>query len=152
MPSPSPRSHRPTRANNPSARYSASRGTLSGKIIAIVAVLFAIAAIVVAVQYMQKLNNGTVDGTVTGFERVDENHIDTSIDITRENVEEDSYCIVTAMNFDAVEVGRREVFIPAGGDRTTRIRTTITTRDIPVAVDLYGCATTIPSYLTGEDS
>ncbi|WP_151548867.1 MULTISPECIES: DUF4307 domain-containing protein [Corynebacterium] len=149
MPSPTSQSH--NQSTEPTATYDSKRGTISGKIIAVGAVIFAIVTVIVIVQYSQKLQAGSVDGQITKFERVEDNMIAATVDITRDDVDKPAYCIVTAMNYDAVEVGRREIYIPSGGEHTTRHNTTITTRDIPVVADIYGCSNTIPDYLKGED-
>ncbi|WKD61553.1 hypothetical protein CCICO_07665 [Corynebacterium ciconiae DSM 44920] len=147
---PTPTSQPRNRSTEPTATYDSDRGTISGKLIAVGAVIFAIVAVVVIVQYFNKLQAGSVDGQVTKYERVEDNLITATVDITRDDVDKPAYCIVTAMNYDAVEVGRREIYIPAGGERTTRHDTSITTRDIPVVADLYGCSNTIPDYLKGD--
>ncbi|WJZ02185.1 DUF4307 domain-containing protein [Corynebacterium freiburgense] len=124
------------------------KGTLSGKIIAIGAVIFAVVAVVVIVQYFQKINGATVTASQAGFERIDDRTLKISVDVTRKNIDEPSYCIVTALNYDKAEVGRREFRIEPGGNQTERFQVNIPTRDLPVAGTVYGCHTNVPSYLT----
>lgn len=70
-----------------------------------------------------------------------------TLDVTREKPELDSYCIIYALNYDVAEVGRRDVFIPGGGEKTVRMDVPISTREMAVAGDVYGCSTEIPELL-----
>ncbi|MDO5076407.1 DUF4307 domain-containing protein [Corynebacterium sp.] len=125
-----------------------TKGNVSGKIIAVGSVIFVILAIIVAFQYFQKTNSATVSATQSGFERIDDNTLRISVDVTRKNTDEATYCIVTALNYDKAEVGRREFRIEPGGDRTERFQVEIPTRDVPVAGTVYGCHNNVPAYLT----
>jgi len=85
--------------------------------------------------------------TTTGFSRIDDRTLTVSVDVTRDNVEISSYCIITALNYGKAEVGRREFLIEPGGDRTKRFSVDIPTRDVAVAGTVYGCSDNPPSYL-----
>ena len=123
----------PTPTPSPSARYNAAPGkgsAIVGKLIAVGAVVFVVLAGIVIYQYYQKVTSATV-----------------SVDVTRDNVEIPSYCIITALNYGKAEVGRREFLIEPGGDRTKRFSVDIPTRDVAVAGTVYGCSDNPPSYL-----
>jgi len=75
-----------------------------------------------------------------------------SLDVTRDDAAQPAYCIVTAMNYDKTEVGRREAILAAGGDATQRLTVKIPTREQAVAADVYGCSTIFPSYLDDSTS
>ncbi|MCK7675775.1 DUF4307 domain-containing protein [Corynebacterium pygosceleis] len=147
------RSHRPPL---PSDRYAVtadgSRGNLSGRIIAIGSVLFLVAAVVVTVQYFQKTAAATVSATTSGFERTeDESTLRMFVDVTRKNTDTDSYCVIQALDYDKIEVGRREFLIPPGGESTERYTVEIPTRGLPVAGKVYGCHEKVPAYLTESE-
>ncbi|MDO4685849.1 MAG: DUF4307 domain-containing protein [Corynebacterium sp.] len=124
------------------------KGTLSGKIIAVGAVIFALVAVVVIFQYFQKVQGATVTASQAGFERIDDRTLRLSVDVTRKNTDVAAYCIVTALNYDKAEVGRREFRIEPGGNPTERFQIDIPTRDLPVAGTIYGCHDNVPPHLT----
>lgn len=135
----------------PTARYDSSeRRGVVGPIIAIGAVLFVIALGVVVFQYFQKVNAVTVSATTAGFEQVENNTLRVNVDVSRDNIDVPSYCIVTAMNYDKAEVGRREFVIEPGGAKTQRMQIDIPSRDVPVAAKIYGCSDKLPAHLTGK--
>ena len=136
----------PTPTSSPSARYNAAPGkgsAIVGKLIAVGAVVFVVLAGIVIYQYYQKVTSATT----TGFSRIDDRTLTVSVDVTRDNVEIPSYCIITALNYGKAEVGRREFLIEPGGDRTKRFSVDIPTRDVAVAGTVYGCSDNPPSYL-----
>ncbi|PRQ12396.1 DUF4307 domain-containing protein [Corynebacterium sp. 13CS0277] len=136
-------------ARTRTARYdnNATAPNLSGKIIAILAVITAVIAVVVIWQYFQSRSQVTISATPAGFERTADDVLRLNVDVTRKNPEVDSYCIVTAQNYQVEEVGRREFVIPAGGPKVQRFQVDIPTRDLPVAGRVYGCAEGVPDYL-----
>lgn len=149
MTSRSPEQHSPAPA--PTARYNRppkAGSAIAGKLIAVAAVVFVVIAGIVIYQYFHKVNAATVSATTAGFSRVDDRTLKISVDVTRKNTEQPSYCIVTALNYDKAEVGRREFLIEPGGQRTERFSVDIPSRDLPVAGTVYGCADNPPAYLT----
>lgn len=132
----------------PSASYGepTNRGVV-GPIIAIGAVLFVIALGVVASQYFQKVSAVNVSATTAGFELVDDTTLRVNVDVSRDNPNVTSYCIITSMNYDKAEVGRREFVIEPGGAKTQRFQVDIPSRDVPVAGKVYGCSTKLPAHL-----
>ncbi|MEJ5927516.1 DUF4307 domain-containing protein [Corynebacterium sp. H128] len=134
--------------SRPSANYGdTQRRGVVGPIIAIGAVLFVIALGVVVFQYYQKVSAVTVSATTAGYERTDDNVLKVNVDVTRKNTDIPTYCIITAMNYDKAEVGRREIVIPPGGDSAARYPVEIPSRDVPVAAKVYGCSEKLPAHL-----
>lgn len=131
-------------------RYGDTNRTLPAKLIVIgIAAMLIIAGAYIFVQ-MNRVTTPNVHASQAGWTRTpgkeDEQFIFT-LDVTRENPELDSYCIIYALNYDVAEVGRRDVIVPAGGPQTVRMDVPIATRELAVAGDVYGCSTEIPSYL-----
>lgn len=136
------------RNNRPRAHYEPQdRRGITGPIIAIGAVIFTIAAGVVIYQYYQKVAAVTVSATTANFERVDDHTLNVEVDVNRDDPNKRSYCIVSAMNYEKAEVGRREFVIEPGGNQVQRMKVDIPSRDVPVAAKVYGCSTDLPSYL-----
>lgn len=67
----------------PADRYAAdpAKGNISGKLIAVGAVIFAVIAIIVVFQYFQKINSATVTATQAGFERIADDRLRISVDV-----------------------------------------------------------------------
>ncbi|MDO4910623.1 MAG: DUF4307 domain-containing protein [Corynebacterium sp.] len=150
-------SEKPTR---PRARYGASdtkdntSNALGTKNIAFKAFVLIMVAVfaVVAVFYVQQQRHSdanTVTATERGFQTDSEDQLTLFMDVTRTTPEMDSFCVVRALDYDKTEVGRREIFIPAGSAPTVKLSVPISTRVRAVAGDIYGCGTNIPSYLKG---
>ncbi|MDU0478237.1 DUF4307 domain-containing protein [Staphylococcus chromogenes] len=140
--------HDSRRSTRPRAQYdTAERRGVAGPIIAIGMIIFLIAAGVVVYQYYQKVSSVTVSATTANFVRIDDRRLGVDIDVDRDDVSVPSFCIITAMNYDKAEIGRREFLIEPGGNKVQRMHVEIPTRDVPVAAKVYGCATEIPSYL-----
>lgn len=131
-------------------RYGDTNRTLPAKLIVIGIVgLLVITGAYIFVQ-MNRVTTPNVSATQAGWTRTpgkeDEQFIFT-LDVTREDPELDSYCIIYALNYDVAEVGRRDVFVPGGGPQTVRMDVPIATRELAVAGDVYGCSTEIPEFL-----
>lgn len=137
-----------------SAQSKASYGSRSGSSSGVSGKFFVIGIVVVLVAagffiYNQWRNSSDADvtGTVTGFSDNTDKSIMMTLDVTRDDASQAAYCIVTAMNYDKSEVGRREAVLAAGGDATQRLTVKIPTREQAVAADVYGCSTIFPDYL-----
>lgn len=140
----------------PTARYGSDDGPrkpsgLGGKIIVIVVVLALIVGGMYLVRYIQNRTTIPVEVAMVTYERQDDDLMRVWVDITRDDVEQPSYCIVTALNYAMAEVGRREVVMPPGGETATRVAVDIPARDYPVSGGVYGCATDIPPHMDMAD-
>lgn len=130
-----------------SAATASDRGTLSGKLLAVLLVVILAAIVVALAKYVQHSQMTKISGQTANVRVIDDHNFKLTVDITRSDVSVPSYCIVTALNYDIAEVGRREIFLPAGGDSTRRIDVELQTTEPAVSGDVYGCATDIPFYL-----
>ncbi len=135
------------------ASYGNSRSSgVSGKVIVIGVIVVLVAAGIFIWSQWRDSSDADVSGTVTGFETDSDDSIQMKLDITRDDTDRPAYCIVTAMNYDKAEVGRREAVVAAGGSETTRLAVSIPTHERAVATDVYGCSTVFPSYLDDHTS
>ncbi|HHU67402.1 DUF4307 domain-containing protein [Corynebacterium sp.] len=144
-----------TPAANPTAeRYGSDRspGTgsnFSGKMIAIVTVVLMAGLAVAIARYMAAdAQSGDVRIEMVSHERTADDNMRLWVDVTRKDPDVLSYCIVTALNYEMAEVGRREILVEPGGDALQRFQVDIPSRDLPVSGSVYGCSTSVPPYLT----
>lgn len=141
-------------ASRPTERYGKDRApqtgrNLSGKMVAIVAVVLLIGLAVAIARFMAAdAQRGDVTIEMVSHERVADDTMRLWVDVTRKDPEVLSYCIVTALNYEMAEVGRREILVEPGGDAVQRFQIDIPSRDMPVSGSVYGCSTSIPPYLT----
>ena len=146
-------SQSPTSQTIEEQRYGSSRSaSISGQVIVIGVVL----VLVISGLYMwnQWRNESSPDVSISsaGFDRPNDSLLNFTVDVTRDDASRAAYCIVTALDYDKNEVGRREFVIPAGGDKTERFKVAIPTRARAVAGKEYGCSTEIPGYLDNSDT
>ena len=146
--SPSPTSH-----TIEEQRYGSSRSTsISGKVIIIGIVL----VLVISGLYMwnQWRNESSPDVSISsaGFDRPNDSLLNFTVDVTRDDSSRAAYCIVTALDYDKNEVGRREFVIPSGGEKTERFKGASPTPARAVAGKENGGSTEIPSYLDNPDA
>ncbi|WP_244288058.1 DUF4307 domain-containing protein [Corynebacterium godavarianum] len=130
----------------------ASASKLPGRIMAIAAVLLVGFAIFAVARVMSERSAQPVSADFISQEKVDDSTSRLWIDVTREDTDVPSYCIVTAVDYHHAEIGRREVVIPAGGEEMERLAV-----DMPVRGDLasgrvYGCSEKIPDYMDAESA
>ncbi|QQC47471.1 DUF4307 domain-containing protein [Corynebacterium bovis] len=133
----------------PQARYGSRRSRgVSGKFVVIGVVVLVIAVgVYVAAQYRNS-TAADVNGTAAGWTRPDGgDSLRLTLDITRDDPSQPGYCVVTALDYGKNEVGRREAVVASGGDSTTRLIIDIPTHGEPVAGQVYGCSSVLPSYL-----
>ena len=126
-----------------------SQGNLTGKAIAIMAIVLLAGLAVAIARYMAAdAERGDVTISMVSHERVADDTMRLWVDVTRKDPNVESYCIVTAMNYEMAEVGRREILVKPGGDAVQRFEVDIPSRDMPVSGSVYGCSTSVPAYLT----
>lgn len=99
--------------------------------------------------WRQYSNSTAADVTISsaGWEKVSDNQLNFTVDVTRDDTSKPAYCIVYALDYDKNEVGRREFVIAADAAATQRYTVPVPTREAAVAGMTYGCSSTIPSYL-----
>ncbi|HIW95041.1 MAG TPA: DUF4307 domain-containing protein [Candidatus Corynebacterium gallistercoris] len=150
---PTPQQGRPAspQAQTTQERYGNTRNTkFGGKILVLALSVILAAAAAYMVAQLMRAGNVDVSAQETGGEVVSADTLRMSVDVTREDPSKSAFCIVTALDYDKNEVGRREFVIPAGGEDVTRHHVDITTREEAYAGTVYGCSTVLPDYLTGE--
>ncbi|WP_067703223.1 DUF4307 domain-containing protein [Nocardia jejuensis] len=82
-----------------------------------------------------------------GYEVIDDSTISVDFKVTRKDPSKPVVCYIRAMDGDTLEVGRREVLIPASDSGTVRLNTTLRTTSRAGAGNIYGCSDKVPAYL-----
>ena len=133
----------------PAARYGRQRLTARNRRwIAIgLGVLTLAAGIAIAVIASQRLGTGEVKGELGGYRIVDDETVEVTISVTRDDPAQPVVCIVRARSIDGSETGRREVLVPPSTERTVQVTGVVKASRTPVVGDVYGCGTDVPSYL-----
>ena len=136
----------------PAARYGRQRLSRSNRRwIAIgLTVLVLSIGIGVAVISSQKLGTGEVKGELGGYRLVDDETVQVTITVTRDDPSRPVACIVRARSIDGSETGRREVLVPPSTQKTVQVITVVKASRPPVVGDVYGCGTDVPSYLVAS--
>jgi Domain of unknown function (DUF4307) len=136
----------------PAARY--GRAPLSHSkrrwIAIALTVLVLAVGIGIAVIASQRLGTGEVKGELGGYQLVDAETVQVTITVTRDDPSRPVVCIVRARSIDGSETGRREVLVAPSAQKTVQVRTVVKTSRPPVAGDVYGCGTDVPSYLVAS--
>ena len=88
-----------------------------------------------------------VKGELGGYRLVDDETVDVTISVTRDDPSQPVVCIVRARSIDGSETGRREVLVPPSAQKTVQVTTAVKSSKPPVVGDVYGCGTDVPSYL-----
>ena len=133
-------------------RYGETRNQkFSGKIVALILAVILAAALTYVVTQFLRTSDADVTAQESGGEVVSDERMTMSIDVTRKDPSQPAYCIVTALDYDKNEVGRREFVIPRGGEDVTRYKVDIPTRERGYAATAYGCSSTLPPHLDPLD-
>ena len=139
------------RPRPPAGRYTprASAATgLSGKVLALL-----LAALVVGILAAGALlayryfSTPEISAKPSGFEVVDDHTMDLRLDVTRDHPETPVVCVIRAREGSGAEVGRREVAVAPGTEKTTRLTVRLATTGRAVDADSYGCGEDAPAYL-----
>jgi hypothetical protein len=136
----------------PAARYGRARLSRSKRrwiAIALTVLVLAI-GIGIAVIASQRLGTGEVKGELGGYQLVDDETVQVTITVTRDDPSRPVVCIVRARSIDGSETGRREVLVPPSAQKTVQVRTAVKASRPPVVGDVYGCGTDVPSYLVAS--
>jgi hypothetical protein len=104
----------------------------------------------IAVIASQRLGTGEVKGELGGYQLVDNETVQVTITVTRDDPSRPVVCIVRARSIDGSEAGRREVLVPPSTQQTVQVTTVVKASRPPVVGDVYGCGTDVPSYLVGS--
>ena len=136
----------------PTARYGRQRLTRRNRRrIAIGLALVVLAGgVAIAVIASQRLGSGDVKGELGGYRLVDDETVEVTISVTRDDPSRPVACIVRARSIDGTETGRREVLVPPSTQKTVQVTTVVKASRPPVVGDVYGCGTDVPSYLVAS--
>jgi len=104
----------------------------------------------IAVIASQRLGTGEVKGELGGYQLVDNETVQVTMTVTRDDPSRPVVCIVRARSIDGSETGRREVLVPPSKQKTVQVTTIVKASRPPVVGDVYGCGTDVPSYLVGS--
>jgi hypothetical protein len=136
----------------PAARYGRQRlSRRTRRWIAIgLTALVLVAGVVIAVIASQRFGTGDVKGELGGYQIVDNETVEVTISVTRDDPSRPVVCIVRARSIDGSETGRREVLVPPSTQATVQVTTIVKASRPPVVGDVYGCGTDVPSYLVAS--
>lgn len=142
----------PTPAQRPRQRYGEGKtgGTVGGKVLAIVALILLAALLFFGARTVSERMNRPITAEFISQERIDDTTGRLWIEVSRRDPSVPSYCIVTAVDYQHAEVGRREVVIPAGGEELVRIPVDMPVREPLASGKVYGCSTDLPFYMDEE--
>lgn len=132
----------------PSARYGRQRLTrrqrrlIAGGLTALVLVVGVTIAVIAAGRF-----SNAVKGELGGYRLVDDETVDVTISVTREDPSQPVVCIIRARAIDGSETGRREVLVPPSTQQTVQVTAVVKSNKPPVVGDVYGCGADVPSYL-----
>lgn len=140
--------YREEQARKMDARYGNERSNkFAGRLMVLVLLGILIAAGIYIVSQFLHSTSADVTAVESGGKVVSPDRLSMSVDVTRSDASQPAYCIVTALDYDKNEVGRREFVVPAGGAEITRWQVDINTRKEAYAATVYGCSSTIPAHL-----
>jgi hypothetical protein len=136
----------------PAARYGRRRLTVGNRrwIAVGLAVVVLAAGVAIAVIASQRLGTGDVKGELADYQLVDDETVQVTISVTRDDPSRPVVCIVRARSIDGSETGRREVLVPPSTQATVQVTTVVKASRTPVVGDVYGCGTDVPSYLVAS--
>ncbi|WP_102145164.1 DUF4307 domain-containing protein [Mycobacterium hubeiense] len=133
----------------PAARYGQQRLSRRTRrwIVVGLAVLAAAAGLTIAIVGAQRLGSSEVEGELGAYRLIDDETVEVTISVTRDDPSRPAVCIVRARSIDGGETGRREVLVPPSSQATVQVTTIVKSTRPPVVGDVYGCGTDVPSYL-----
>jgi hypothetical protein len=136
----------------PAARYGRQRlSRRNRRWIAIgLTVLVVAAGVAIALIASQRLGTGEVKGELGGYRLLDDESVEVTISVIRQDPSQPVACIVRARSVDGSETGRREVLVPPSTQTTVQVTTVVKASRPPVVGDVYGCGTDVPSYLVAS--
>ena len=135
----------------PEARYGRQRlDRRTRRWIAIgLTVLVVVLGVAIAAVAFARLGSAEVEGELGGYRVLDDQTIEVTMSVTREDPSRPVVCIVRARSYDGTETGRRELLVPPAEQTTVQVTTLVKTSAPAVVGDVYGCGTEVPSYLVG---
>jgi len=134
----------------PAARYGRQRLTRRARRrIAIgLTALVVVAGVAIAAVAFVRFGAGNVRGEIGAYRILDEETVEVTASVTRDDPSQPAVCIVRARSYDGAETGRREVLVPPSTQKTVQVVAIVKTSRPPVVGDIYGCGSDVPSYLS----
>ncbi|MGP5507856.1 DUF4307 domain-containing protein [Corynebacterium flavescens] len=131
-----------------SAQHPEKRGLgLGSKAIVLVFAAMFVVLVFYSVQYFQSREKVNASLSYVTHDITSDSSIRVWVDVTRNHLDQDAYCIVQAFDYSKAEVGRREFPVPTGGEEAMRVAVDIPTSARAVAGGAYGCSGAVPAYL-----
>ncbi|MBF4194337.1 DUF4307 domain-containing protein, partial [Mycolicibacterium phlei] len=112
-----------------------------------VTALAVVAGVAVAVFAARQFGALEVKGELGAYRLIDDETVEVTISVTRDDPSQPVSCIVRARSLDGAEVGRREILVEPSTHATVVVDTIVKTTRKPVMGDIYGCGADVPSYL-----
>lgn len=109
--------------------------------------LVLVAGLAIAAVAFVRFGAGNVKGELGAYRIVDDETVEVTASITRDDPSEPVVCIVRARAYDGSETGRREVLVPPSTAKTVQVRALVKTSRPSVVGDIYGCGSDVPPYL-----
>lgn len=133
----------------PRSRYGSATGGggVSGKVVAVFAVAMLALLVIMGARAFIQAQSRPVTAEFISQERIDDSTGRLWIEVDRKDTSQDAYCIVFAVDYEHNEIGRREVVIPAGGDKLQRLAVDLPTRSPIASGRVYGCSENVPFYM-----
>jgi hypothetical protein len=132
----------------PQTRYGRGRSLRpSRRRAAILAAGVAVAGVVLTALVYQRLGRSDVEGTLAGYQLLDNQTVSVTISVTRKDPSRPVDCIVRVRAKDGSETGRREVLVAPSAQTTVQVTTVLKSSKPAVVGDIYGCGTDVPGYL-----
>ena len=135
--------------DRPEARYGRQRLSRRARRRVAVGLTLLIVALGVGIALVgfQRLGSSEVKGELSGYRLIDDETVEVTVGVTRDDPSEPVVCIVRARSLDGSETGRREVLVPPSEHATVQVTTIVKSSRPPVVGDVYGCGTDVPAYL-----
>ena len=111
--------------------------------------LVVLAGVAIAAIAFTRLGSADVEGELGGYRILDDQTVEVTVSVTREDPSRPVVCIVRARSYDGTETGRRELLVPPADETTVQVTTLVKTSAPAVVGDVYGCGTDVPPYLVG---
>jgi hypothetical protein len=136
----------------PSARYGRQQMPRRTRrlLLAGLAVLVVAAGLVVAIVASQRLGTQDVKGELGAYRLIDDQTVEVTVTVTRDDPSRPAVCIVRARSLDGEETGRREFLVPPSEQPTVQVTTIVKSSRPPVIGDVYGCGLDVPPYLVAS--
>ena len=112
-------------------------------------VLVVVTGVAIAAVAVVRFGAGDVKGEVGAYRIVDDETVEVTVSVTRDDPSQPVVCIIRARSYEGIETGRREVLVPPAESATVQVTAIVKSSRPPAVGDVYGCGSDVPPYLTG---